>query len=194
MARPGPRRFDTGALLIVLVGCSGVAAPDRTPTRAVTPAPVPTDPPFPPGLSAAGLTDTERLEAGHLAVLSNATFVDRARTTVSLANGSLAIEETYVGRHGADATSIRLRRNGTAAYGVPDRSLVEAGVWGNGSFGVRRFVTASGRVELGAFGGSGLFYWRPRGGTVWPSARPRPPSARGGPSSALPRSPSSPRG
>ena len=86
------------------------------------------------------MTDAERLEAAHLGTLSNATFVERARTTVRFENGSLAVEETYVGRHGANASGISLWRNGTTDYPVPDLSLVEAHVWGNASFGVRRFV------------------------------------------------------
>ena len=156
-------------LLFLLAGCSaGLPGGTGTTTRSVTPAPVPTDGstdlPFPPGVSAEGVTDAERLEAGHTAALTNRTFVERARTTVRFENGSLAIEETYVGRHGPNATRVSFRRTGAVRYGVPDRSLVEAGVWGNASFGVRRFVTAHDRVELGAFEGSGLFYRRPRGG------------------------------
>ena len=158
------------AFLSVLAGCSaGLPGDTGTPTgRTVTPAPVPTDGPtdlpLPPGISAEGVTDAERLEAGHAAALTNRTFVERARTTVRFENGSLAIEETYLGRHGPNATRVSFRRTGAVRYGVPDRSLVEAGVWGNASFGVRRFVTAHDRVELGAFEGTGLFYRRPRGG------------------------------
>ena len=156
------------AVALALAGCSGLAAPDGTPTRSVTPVPVPTDvvtdAPLPPGVSPGGAIDAERLEASHTRTLTNTTFLERARTTVTLENGSVAIEETYVGRHGSNATRVSFRRTGAVRYGVPDRSLVEAGVWGNASFGVRRFVTAHDRVEIGAFEGAGLFYRRPRGG------------------------------
>ena len=167
MVRDRPLDPLVAALLLVLAGCSG-GLPGGTATteRTATPAPVPTDWPaaLPPGLSSAGVADAERLEAGHTAALANTTFVERARTTVRLENGSTAIEGTYLGRHGTNATRIALRRNGTVGYGVPGRSLVEAGVWGNATFGVRRFVSADGRVELGRFDGPGLFYRRPRGG------------------------------
>ena len=159
-------------LLAGLAGCNA-AFPDGTDApaeRTVTPAPVPTDRPRPgtgslsPGLSTGGVTDPAALERAHAEALSNATFVERGRTTVRFGNGSLAIEETYVGRHASNATRISLRRNGTAAYGVPDRSLVRAEVWGNASFGARRLVTANGRTELDVFEGPGEFYRRPRGG------------------------------
>jgi len=168
--RPGaPFAVVLFVFLFLLAGCSaGLPGGTGATTRSATPAPVPTDGPtdlpFPPGMSAERVTDAERLEAGHTAALTNRTFVERARTTVRFENGSLAIEETYVGRHGPNATRVSFRRTGAVRYGVPDRSLVEAGVWGNASFGVRRFVTAQGRVELGAFEGTGLFYRRPRGG------------------------------
>jgi len=159
-------------LLGVLTGCNA-AFGDRTggPTeRTVTPAPVPTDRPrtgtvpLSPGLSTDGVTDPAGLERAHVEALANATFVERGRTTVRFDDGSLAVEETYVGRHGTNASRISLRRSGTAEYGVPDRSLVRAEVWGNASFGARRLVTASGRTELGVFDGPGGFYGRPRGG------------------------------
>lgn len=159
-------------ILGVLTGCNA-ALGDRTdgpPERTVTPAPVPTDGPRPgtvalsPGLSNRGVTDAAGLERAHTEALANATFVERGRTTVRFADGSLAIEETYVGRHGTNATRVSLSRSGTTDYGVPDRSLVRAEVWGNASFGARRLVTASGRTELGVFDGQGAFYRRPRGG------------------------------
>jgi hypothetical protein len=157
-------------ILVVLAGCGGVTVgpTDTQAGRTVTPAPVPTDPPdavpLPPGVSTGGVTDAERLENAHLTTLSNATFLERGRTTVRLENGSLAIEETYVGRHGTNATATRQRRNGTVEYGVPSRSLVEADIWGNGSFGARRFVTTDGRVELEAFDSPVITYTLPRRG------------------------------
>lgn len=157
-------------LLVVLAGCSdGFTGSAGVPTDAtVTPAPVPTDAapeePFPPGMSAIGVIDASRLEATHLRTLENATFVERARTTVRLEDGSIAIEEVYLGRHGTNATHVVLRRSGTTRYPVPDRSLVEASVWENESFGIHRVLTTNGQVDLDAFDAPGIFYRRPRGG------------------------------
>lgn len=155
-------------ILAVLAGCGGgtVGPADTQTGRTVTPAPVPTDQPsavpLPPGVSTGGVIDAERLEAAHLRTLSNATFLERGRTTVRFENGSLAIEETYVGRHGSNATATRQRRNGTVQYGVPSQSLVDADIWGNGSFGARRFVTTDGRVEFEAFDRPVITYTLPR--------------------------------
>lgn len=158
------------AVLAVLAGCSGalVGTTDTPAERTITPAPVPTDSPdaapLPPGVSTGGVTDANQLETAHLGTLANAALIERARTTVSFENGSVAIEETYVGRHGTNATVTRLRRNGTVEYGVPARSLVEVGIWGNESFGVRRFVTTGGRVGLEADDGPVIVYAHPRKG------------------------------
>jgi hypothetical protein len=168
--RGGPVGPFAVVLLVVLAGCGGtlVGTGDAPAGRTITPAPVPTDTPevvpLPPGVSTDGVTDARRLETAHLGTLSNATFVERARTTVSFENGSVAIEETYVGRHGTNATATVLRRNGTAVYGVPARSLVEVDIWENESFGARRFVTTDGRVEFEAFDDPVIVYAKPRPG------------------------------
>lgn len=160
------------ALFAVLAGCSGSGgltdAAGQPPSETVTPAPVPTDgpvdTPFPPGVSAAGVTDVQRLEDAHLETLTNGPFVERARTVVRSADGSIVLEETYVGRHGTNASAIAFRLRGVSSYPVPSRSLVAADVWGNGSLGARRVVTVDGRVELDTFDGRGILFARPRGG------------------------------
>jgi len=164
--RPGPLVVG---LLLVLAGCGGaLPGTDGPRERTVTPALVPTDRPtarpVSPGLSTGGVTDAAALERAHAEALGDTTFEERARTTVRFGNGSLAVEETYVSRHGTNATRIPFRRNDTVEHGAPDRSLVEADVWGNASFGARRLVTANGDTELGVFDGPGQFYRRPRGG------------------------------
>jgi len=84
--------------LVLLAGCGGAATSggDRTPTRTVTPAPVPEETPTPqgppelaPGLSAEGVFDAARLADAHAATLSSTSFtavrVERRHYT----NGSL---------------------------------------------------------------------------------------------------------
>lgn len=84
--------------LVVLAGCGGAVAPapDGTPTRTVTPAPVPGDTGTPerptelaPGLSAGGVFDPVRLADAHATTLSRTSFTAVREERRRYANGTL---------------------------------------------------------------------------------------------------------
>ena len=85
-------------LLVPLAGCGSLATPagEGTPTRTVTPVPLPQDPPTPhgpavlaPGLSPDGVFDAARLAEAHASVLSNTSFTAVREERRRYANGSL---------------------------------------------------------------------------------------------------------
>ncbi|WP_135363796.1 DUF7537 family lipoprotein [Halosimplex halophilum] len=75
------------AVLVVLAGCSALAPGTDRPT--VTPAPVPTDSPLPPGVEPGGVTDPAALATAHGAALGNRSYTLVTNRTVRAANGSL---------------------------------------------------------------------------------------------------------
>ncbi|WP_436911903.1 DUF7537 family lipoprotein [Halosimplex marinum] len=75
------------ALLVVLAGCSALTPGTDRPT--VTPAPVPTDSPLPPGVEPSGVTDPAALANAHAAALGNRSYTLVTNRTVRAANGSL---------------------------------------------------------------------------------------------------------
>jgi hypothetical protein len=142
---------------VVLAGCGGYTAPAE-PTSAretVTPALVPTEPPaetYPPGVGPDGVWDPSTLRRARAAALADVTYVERARTAVR-ANGRTVIERTLRSRHGTDADRLGLRLEGiddTGGTGGSARPVIDAGVWTNGSYTVRRRVRASGETTYDA--------------------------------------------
>lgn len=77
------------ALLVVLAGCSALAPGPDANTETVTPAPVPTDSPLPPGVEPDGVTDASALAAAHAAALGTSSYTLVTNRTVRTANGSL---------------------------------------------------------------------------------------------------------
>ncbi|MFC6939596.1 hypothetical protein ACFQE8_06385 [Salinirubellus sp. GCM10025818] len=86
------------AALVVLAGCGSLATPadEGTPTRTVTPAPLPPEVRTPqepgvlaPGVSPDGVFDAGRLAEAHATVLSNTSFTTVREERRRYANGSL---------------------------------------------------------------------------------------------------------
>jgi len=75
------------ALLVVLAGCSALVPGTDRPT--VTPAPVPTDSPLPPGVEPSGVTDASAFAAAHGFALGNRSYTLVTNRTVRTADGSL---------------------------------------------------------------------------------------------------------
>ncbi|WP_123533482.1 DUF7537 family lipoprotein [Halosimplex salinum] len=78
-------------VLVVLAGCSGIVPgpdPDSGP-ETVTPAPVPTDEGFPPGIGPSGVTDSSALAVAHAAALDGNAYTLLSNRTVRRPNGSI---------------------------------------------------------------------------------------------------------
>jgi len=110
--------------ILVLAGCGGAVVPgtDGTPTRTVTPAPVPVpqepstprgSPPLAPGLSEEGVFDPVRLADAHAATLSNASFTAIREERRHYENGSFRSAYRSVVRMAADGERFRYELNQT---------------------------------------------------------------------------------
>jgi hypothetical protein len=131
-------------LLVVLAGCSGLAA-DRPPepTATVTPVPVPDDGAdapsvslLAPGLTRDGVVDPLALANAHAAVVGNRSHVLYARWTVRAANGTVrgeVVQRTAVEPGGAFRANVSVRgrtgivadRPTTAVFWSDGEELVE---------------------------------------------------------------------
>lgn len=151
-SRPGVRTAPLLAAMLVLAGCSGATGIGGTPTRSVTPAPVPADATPParttaPGLSPRGVENASLLASAHRRVLAGAPFTERTVTTVRDGNGTVLGRRTLVVRHGPEAFRI-----GYAVEGGPRREArsfgtVAAAVWSDGRTTVQSITDGDGSVE-----------------------------------------------
>lgn len=126
--------------LVLLAGCNGLAG-SPTPTTAVTPAPVPSTPPYPPGLTAEGVVDASPLATAHAQAVSNRSYTLRSNRTVRYANGSLRSRLT-VSVELADNRTY-LARASTAGEHAPTflgRPPARATFWSNGSLYLRAYT------------------------------------------------------
>ncbi|PSP70795.1 hypothetical protein BRC79_01740 [Halobacteriales archaeon QH_8_67_27] len=140
--------------LVVLSGCSGFFGGSDSDPETVTPAPLPTDSEFPPGIDARGVTDATTLAATQRATLENTSYTLVTNRTVRGANGSV---------RSSLAVELRLSsaRNYHAEISVlgPDAPLVigepptRAEYWANDEVYLRRQVIDN-RTEYSHYGTS----------------------------------------
>ena len=149
------------AVTLVLAGCSGVTAPDGTPTRSVTPVPVPTDATPParataPGLSSRGVENASLLAAAHRRRLADTPFTERTVTTVRDGNGVLG-RRTLVVQHGPAAFRIVYDVEGGPRRDARSFGTVAAEVWSDDRTTVQSITDGDGstrraRVPNGFYG------------------------------------------
>ncbi|MBX0296086.1 hypothetical protein [Haloarcula nitratireducens] len=109
---------------LVTAGCTGlVGSPDAT-TETLTPAPVPEEPParVAPGLTEAGVSDSDALTRAHVARLANVSYTLRHTRTVRTGDGDVRLRQTTVFRTGANYREYVARRTVTGTN-VPETEL-----------------------------------------------------------------------
>jgi hypothetical protein len=151
-ASPGTGLLLALAAALVLAGCSGVAAPDGTPTRSVTPVPVPTDATPParataPGLSSLGVENASLLAATHRRRLADTPFTERTVTTVSDGNGTVLGRRTLVVQHGPEAFRLVYGVEGGPRRDARSFGTVAAEVWSDGRTTVQSITDGDGSVR-----------------------------------------------
>jgi len=136
------------AVVLVLAGCSGVANSDATPTRSVTPAPVPTE--STPatratvnGLSPQGVENASLLASAHRRRLAGGPFTERTVTTVRDGNRVLGRRSLLVQR-GPDAFRIDYAIEGGPRDDARSFRTVAAEVWSDGRTTVRSVTDGDG--------------------------------------------------
>lgn len=139
------------AVVLVLAGCNGVAGSERTPTRSVTPAPVPTDATpqsrvTVPGISPRGVENASLLAAAHRERLSDVAFTERTVTTVRDGDAVLA-RRTLVVRRGTDAFRLGYEVDGAPRRDAGSSETVAAEVWSDGRTSVRSATAGDGSVR-----------------------------------------------
>lgn len=130
--------------LAATAGCSGTLG-DATPTPSYTPAPVPSEGGYPPGVSSAGLEDRRALLQAHESSLANLSYTVTTRTRVTFENGSTYRASDIRRRVAPDDTrylSVRFRGAGYA--GSTASPVVRLEQWTNESFSLRRWTYANG--------------------------------------------------
>lgn len=150
-AGAGPGTALVLASVLVLAGCNGVAGPGGTPTRSVTPAPVPSDATpqsrvAGPGLSPRGVENASLLAAAHRERLAEVTFTERTVTTVRDGDAVLG-RRTLVVRRGADAFRLAYEVEGAPRRDAGSSGPVAAEVWSDGRTSVRSATAGDGSVR-----------------------------------------------
>jgi len=136
------------AALVVLSGCSvfgtaGSSAGEGT----VTPAPVPTaEPSPPPGVTADGVTDPERLGIAHEQRLTNESYTVSVVRTVRFDNGT-TVRRLERGRTVGNGGVILSWRTETAHSRVDGGAVVSRRAWSNESVRVMRYQYANGSTR-----------------------------------------------
>ncbi len=150
-------------LLVVLAGCPAVSS-GPTPTE-LTPAPIPDEPVYPPGVDPSGVVDPTRLATAHSAIVDSQSHTLISNRTIRTDNGTLR-----------SLLSVRLALGPTRAYRVtvrtagPDAPVLigappaRAQYWANDSVGVRSLTRAN-HTEYSTFSPGTEFagswqYWR----------------------------------
>lgn len=135
------------ALLLVLAGCgSAPGVGTDSPSRTITPAPVPTETRYPPGISRSGLADRGALLAAHQSTLTGRSYTVTARTTVTFANGSNYRRVRFGSRVGPEgARHVTVSYSGAPVLRAPDgAAVVTVEWWQNGSRRIVRRTYANG--------------------------------------------------
>ncbi|WP_254272628.1 hypothetical protein [Haloarcula marina] len=113
------------ACCLLTAGCTGLIGPAQSTGGAtVTPAPVPPEPParVAPGLTEAGVTDTNALARAHVRQLGNASYTLRHTRTVETADGTLRLREVTTGEFGPNYREFVAVRTLTGAS-VSERTI-----------------------------------------------------------------------
>ena len=140
------------AALLLLAGCSGLAAPVDEP-RTVNPhldsTPSPTATPgsgvdYPPGVSADGV-DAGRLAAAHADTLKNRSKAVRAHTTILAANGTTLLSRTTTTRTDGDALAVSVRTVGASPGFLGP--FLDYGYWSDGDATLVRQQRPDGTVR-----------------------------------------------
>jgi hypothetical protein len=147
------------SLLVVLAGCSGATGFDGTPTRSVTPVPVPTDATpasraTVPGLSPRGVENASLLATAHSRALEGRSYTERTVTTVRAGNaidgnvmrGSLG-RRTLVVRRGPAAFGLSYAVEGGPRLGARSFETVAAEVWSDGRTTVQSVTDGDGSTR-----------------------------------------------
>lgn len=126
------------ALVVLLAGCPAFGGDGSTATLEATPAPVPADRPFPPGVGPDGVADPAALAGAHSAVVDNASYTIVSNRTIRAENGSLRSLLAVTTRLARDRTYLVSARTdgpqGPTLLGSPPS---RAGFWSNGSVYLR---------------------------------------------------------
>lgn len=128
--------------MLVLAGCSGAVGSEGTPTRSVTPAPVPSDATPPAratatGLSPRGVENASQLAAAHRRALADVPFTERTVTTVRDRNGSVLGRRTLVVEQGPEAFRLVYGVEGGPRHDARSFQTVAAEVWSDGRTAVQ---------------------------------------------------------
>ena len=125
------------ALVVLLAGCPAVGGPGE-PTTTITPAPVPQDRSYPPGIGPAGVEDAGALGTAHSDLLDDTSYTIVSNRTIRTRNGSLR-----------SLLAVRVALSSDRSYHVTARTAGEAGpvfmglppargeYWSNGTVYVR---------------------------------------------------------
>ncbi|MFC6941345.1 hypothetical protein ACFQE8_15465 [Salinirubellus sp. GCM10025818] len=121
------------SLLAVLAGCSGATGFDGTPTRSVTPVPVPTDATpasraTVPGLSPRGVENASLLAAAHARAFEDVPFTERTVTTVRDGEEVLG-RQALVVRRGPEAFALSYALEEGPRSDARSFQVVAAEVW-----------------------------------------------------------------
>lgn len=156
---PGPVSVLILAATLALAGCSGAVVSDGTPTRSVTPAPVPGDAtpavsPAVPGLTPDGVANASLLASAHRRTLSRTSFTERTVTTVRAGNatggnvmrGSLG-RRTLVVRQGPEAFRLAYAIEVDSRRDARSFRTVSAEIWSDGRTTVQSITDGDGSVR-----------------------------------------------
>jgi hypothetical protein len=139
------------SLLVVLAGCSGATGFDGTPTRSVTPVPVPTDATpasraTVPGLSPRGVENASLLAAAHDRAFEGVPFTERTVTTAQDGEEVLG-RRTLVVRRGPAAFGLSYAVEGAPRLGARSFETVAAEVWSDGRTTVQSVTDGDGSTR-----------------------------------------------
>ncbi|WP_137683558.1 hypothetical protein [Haloarcula mannanilytica] len=142
-----PRSLGVAIALVALVGFAGCSAFGTAGPSAgegtVTPAPVPTaEPSPPPGVTADGVRDPERLGIAHEQRLTNESYAVTVVRTVRFDNGT-TVRRLERGRTVGDGGVILSWRTETAHSRAGGGTVVSRRAWSNESVRVMRFQYAN---------------------------------------------------
>lgn len=115
--------------MLVLAGCNGLGGSPEPTQETLSPVPVDDGPVtegpragrLAPGLTQAGITDSERLLRTHESVLANTTYTRHHRVVRRAPNGSVLSASTT--RTTSNRTAVRIRQNSTSRIGTNGTAL-----------------------------------------------------------------------
>lgn len=139
------------AVLVLLAGCNGFAGTETRTTASVTPAPVPSSPDYPPGVTENGVVDASRLASAHARAVSNQSYTLRSNRTVRYTNGTIRSRLTVSVQLAANRSYlVHARTTGDRAPTFLGRPPANATFWSNGSQYVRAY-TINGETTYNSF-------------------------------------------